>query len=166
MLALLSAAFAASPSPELTTAMTGRWRLADARAVVQTRVDAAVESALSPFNTVIRGMARPLMAKAATFCEAYTTQLTTTTFTLACDGASAVTATFGQAPVAGESGGRAFQLSGRFEDGGVILNFSGDAGVQRVRYTSGGPDSFLVNKNIHADRLDADVVWDMRYTRQ
>lgn len=165
MLVLLAAASAASPTPDATTALTGRWRLAEPRTVVQARVDAAVDATLAPFNAVIRGVARPLLGKAATFCDTYTTQLTTTSFTLACDGAKAVTAVFGQPPVAGDSAGRAYTLSGQFDGTGVVLDFLGEAGLQRVRYTPGG-GSFLVHKSIHADKLDATVEWDMRYTRE
>jgi hypothetical protein len=162
--ALLPRAYASAPDP---AALSGHWRLAEPRPTVQARVDAAIDAALTPFNLVVRGLAHPLLQQAAVFCDAYHTTLTPTSYTVGCDALGAVTAAFGQPPKAGVSAdGHAYALTGRTEDDSVFLDFSGDAGAQHVRYRSGGDGVFLVRKTVHADRLDIDVTWEMRYLRE
>ena len=165
-LALLSIARAATPSPEQIAALSGRWRLAEPRAVVQFRVDAAVDAGLAPFNFMVRSMARPIMRQAAVICDGYLITLTPTSFTLACDAFDVVSAGFGQPPRSWESAdGHTFAVTSRVEGDSVWLDYTGEAGTQHVQYRSGADGVFLVHKTMHSNFLNVDATWDMRYQR-
>jgi hypothetical protein len=158
---------AGSPDAARLAALTGTWRLAEPRPTVQARVEAAVDTALAPFNLVIRGLARPRLLTIATFCDTYRTTLTPTSFTVACDDRGAATGLFDQPPTTGTSGdGHAYQLAATFADGTAVLTFRGEEGYQRVRYRAGDTGGFAVEKTVHSDRLARDVTWAMAYARQ
>ena len=163
MILLAPLAFAAAPSESEATALSGDWRLAEPRDVVEARIDAAVEGLLAPLNVVVRTVARPRIRAAAKVCDAYHTTVTTTSFTVTCDGRTAADVPFGQPPRAGTSpDGRAYAVTAAWTDGAVLLTFTGDEGGQTVRYQV-VDGSLVVEKSLFVERLDARMSWPMRY---
>lgn len=158
---LVSTAFALDDA-----ALTGDFRLAEARDVVQARVDAAVEGAIAPFNLAIRTIARPALGSVAVFCDAYRMTTTAESFTIGCDGREGTQARFGAAPVAATGrGGRSAMVSAARDTAAVVLTFDGDEGHQVVRYEPRADGTLRVEKSLHSDRLDRDVTWTMTYQR-
>lgn len=165
-LLLLPVVQAAPAAPALLPALSGQWRLAEPRAAVEARRDSAIDTLLGPFNLLIRGVARPLLVQAATVCDGYRTTLAPSAFTVACDGIGEVTAAFDQPPKAGVAAdGRAYRLRAGQEGGRVTFDFDGEAGVQHVVYEATAEGHLRVRKTIHSDRLNADLSWEMRYSR-
>lgn len=158
---LVSTAFALDDA-----ALTGDYRLAEARDVVQTRVDAAVDGAIATFNLAIRTIARPALGSLAVFCDAYRMTTTADSFAIACDGKEGTQASFGAAPVAATgSSGRSAMVSATRDAAAVVLTFAGDEGHQVVRYEPRADGTLRVDKLLHSDRLDRDVAWTMTYRR-
>ncbi|MDP2305549.1 MAG: hypothetical protein Q8P18_05945 [Pseudomonadota bacterium] len=169
-LALLLPALAAPPANPPAAAdlpaLTGTWRLAEPRPTVQARVESALDAMLAPFNPVIRAFARPRIVTAATFCDTYQTTLTTTGFSVGCDGRASATAGFDQPAVAGTSpSGRAYSLIATWEGADVMFLFDSDEGGQQVRYRAEG-GALIVEKTLLVDKLETKLPWEMKYVRQ
>lgn len=163
---LLASLALAAPSAEDSSAFTGAWRLSQSPESARALVDAAIETTLAPFNMVIRGLARGPLHDVTFFCEQYDLRLTAESFRVGCDSRADVTGYFGRSGVPGVSAeGKPWTLDSAFEAGVVTFLFHGEDGWQRVRYRVEG-GSLVVEKTVHADRLDADVRWTLRYGRR
>jgi hypothetical protein len=165
-LALFASALAAHPDAATAAGMSGTWRLAEGRPVVQARVTEAVEGMLAPLNVIVRGIARPRLAATATFCDGYQITVTTASFSLACDDRPPITLGFDQPPFVGTTpDGGAYEATATSRDGAVFLTFAASAGVQGLRYTLAG-GALEVEKSLAVQQLGARLAWNMRYTRQ
>lgn len=164
-LALFAPALASPPDAATAAGMSGRWRLAEPRPVVQARVTNAVEGMLAPLNGLVRGIARPRLTAAATFCDGYQVAVTTASFTLACDDRPPITLGFDQPPLQGSTpDGGAYEATATAQEGKIFLTFSGSAGVQAMRYTLAG-GALEVEKSLTVQQLGTRLAWNMRYTR-
>jgi hypothetical protein len=133
---------------------------------VQARIDKVIDDGLASQNALVRSIARPRIAAAATFCDRYALTVTAATFTVACDALPALTVPFDGGQVSGQAAdGRTYTAAARLEGDTVVVTFAGEAGKQEVRYRSPAPGSFEVRKKIHVDQLDLDLTWHSTYGR-
>lgn len=155
--------------PALATddpAWSGAWTLSEPAPAVQQRVEAAVDTALAPFNVAIRALARSRLVAASHFCTRYTTSLSSTAFTIQCDGTASVTTQLDGTPTTGVSAdGRPYAASVLRDGDQVELRFQGEEGWQRTRYRPTADGMLNVEKTLHTDRLGCDVTWTMVYVR-
>ena len=146
--------------------LSGAWSLAESATEVKSRIGASIERALEPHNAVVRAVARGRLTEAATFCERYTLRRTADSFAVTCDGRESASALLDGVGRPGVSeAGRAYTLVGRGDAGAVTLEFAAEDGRQRTSYRV-LDGALVVEKSIHADRIDAVVAWTARYARR
>ena len=128
--------------------------------MVEARIDAAVASAVAPFNVAIQLVATPRLRVAATYCQSYTFVVDTASLSVACAGEGALTVPFDGSVVAGTSArGTPYEVVVSWENGGATLNFTGPEGWQKVRYIPRADGGLRVEKTIHSTMLDTNVWW-------
>lgn len=156
---MLTAALAAPPEP-------GTWVIAEPEAVIQARIDAAVDKAAAEFG-MFKGIARPRIARGAVWCRQYVMDLTADPLRWTCDDKKELATPQDQL---GKS--RTLNLpQGKVKsviswEGDDLKARFGDADGARSNVFRFDGDRMVVEISIESSKLSAPVRWTIPYRRR
>jgi hypothetical protein len=154
------------PSAELQAKMTGHFRVAEAEAVLEQRLAAAIDHAVEPMNFIARPIARSRLRSAVYYCKDYEMALGPETTRVACDDRQPIARRLdnSEGPVAGLQPG---PVDVRVQVGSdtVELSVVGADGTRITTYRFGDGGALEVSVKVVSPRLERPVTWKVLYRR-
>ena len=160
------AAAGSTPSAELQAKMTGHFRVAESDDVLQPRLAAAIEDAISPMNFIARPIARSRLRSVVYYCKQYEMALRPETVHVACDDRPRIDRRLdnSEGPVAGLQSEPA-DVKVQVGSDSVELRVSGADGTRITTYRFGDGGALEVSVEVTSPRLERPVTWKVLYRR-
>ena len=156
------------PSTELQARMTGQFRVAESKDVVEERLTAAIEQAIAPMNFIARPIARSRLRNGVVFyCERYQLALGAESLRTQCDDRRLIERRLdnSEGPVEGLQSAPVDVKVRTAGDDTVELVFTGPDGTRTTTYRFPERGALEVSSQVISPSLELPVAWKVRYRR-